>query len=71
MYPIGIHGGLNWYMVSCKGQHASSDIALVSKHAPFVCYMGEFGRLGEGLPTGVKGYLFWMMHVSLISRTCK
>ena len=25
----------------------------------------------EGLPAGVKGYLFQMMHVSLILRTCK
>ena len=25
----------------------------------------------EGLPTGVKGYLFQIMHVSLILRTCK
>ena len=44
MYPSGIHGGLNWYMVSCKGQHASSDIARVSEHAQFMCYMGEFRK---------------------------
>ena len=58
MYPSGIHGGVHLYMVSCKGQHASTDIVLVSEHAPFMCYMGEFARLGEGLPTGVKGYCF-------------
>ena len=40
-------------MVSCKGQHASSDIARVSEHAQFMCYMGDFGKawrmLGERL----------------------
>ena len=53
MYPSGIHGGLNWYMVSCKGQHASSDIARVSEHAEFMRYMGDLGKawgmLGERL----------------------
>ena len=56
-------GGLSWYMISSKGQHASSDIARNSKHTQFNGYMREFRRLGDCRRKGFwsleKGGMCW------------